>query len=85
MQCKAVPMLYTLPPSPLSQHRYDPNLSAAINLQGTLTFSMQLRNSEYKCIVFSSTAAIYGDASQMPVTEEPSRIANRLMQRTNCC
>ena len=48
----------------------DPNLSAAINLQGTLNVLHAAEKLGIQRIVFSSTAAIYGDASQMPVTEE---------------
>ena len=52
----------------------NPNLSAAINLQGTLNVLDAAEKVGIQRIVFSSTAAIYGDASQMPVTE--ASIAN---------
>ena len=47
----------------------NPELSAEINLQGTLNVIRAAEQLEIKRIVFSSTAAIYGDASEMPVTE----------------
>ena len=54
----------------------NPNLSAAINLQGTLNVLDAAEKVGIQRIVFSSTAAIYGDASQMPVTE--ASVANCL-------
>ena len=54
----------------------NPNLSAAINLQGTLNVLDAAEKAGIQRIVFSSTAAIYGDASQMPVTE--ASVANCL-------
>ena len=48
----------------------NPNISAAINLQGTLNVLHAAEKVGIQRIVFSSTAAIYGDASQMPVTED---------------
>ena len=47
----------------------NPELSAEINLQGTLNVIRAAEQLGIKRIVFSSTAAIYGDASDMPVTE----------------
>ena len=47
----------------------DPTLSEAINLQGTLNVIEAAHQVGIKRIVFSSTAAIYGDATDMPVTE----------------
>ena len=47
----------------------DPELSAAINLQGTLNIIEAAHQVGIQRIVFSSTAAIYGDASEMPVSE----------------
>ena len=54
----------------------NPNLSAAINLQGTLNVLDAAEKVGIQRIVFSSTAAIYGDARQMPVTE--ASVANCL-------
>lgn len=47
----------------------DPDLSEAINLQGTLNVIRAAQRSNIERIVFSSTAAVYGDASEMPVSE----------------
>ena len=47
----------------------NPALSEAINLQGTLNVIEAAQQVGIKRIVFSSTAAIYGDATDMPVTE----------------
>ena len=47
----------------------NPSLSEAINLQGTINVIEAAKKVGIKRIVFSSTAAIYGDASEMPVTE----------------
>ena len=47
----------------------NPQISAEINLQGTLNVIRAAEQLGIKRIVFSSTAAIYGDASEMPVTE----------------
>ncbi|MDG1525859.1 MAG: NAD-dependent epimerase/dehydratase family protein [Candidatus Thalassarchaeaceae archaeon] len=47
----------------------NPSLSEAINLQGTLNVIEAAHQVGIKRIVFSSTAAIYGDATDMPVTE----------------
>ena len=47
----------------------DPSLSESINLQGTLNVIEAAHQVGIKRIVFSSTAAIYGDATDMPVTE----------------
>ena len=48
----------------------NPDLSAEINLQGTLNIIHAAEQLNIQRIVFSSTAAIYGDASEMPVTED---------------
>ena len=47
----------------------NPSLSEAINLQGTLNVIEAAHQVGIKRIVFSSTAAIYGDSTDMPVTE----------------
>ena len=47
----------------------EPSLSEAINLQGTLNIIEAAKQVGITRIVFSSTAAIYGDATDMPVTE----------------
>ena len=47
----------------------EPSLSEAINLQGTLNIIEAAHQVGITRIVFSSTAAIYGDATDMPVTE----------------
>ena len=47
----------------------NPSLSEAINLQGTLNVIEAAHQVGIKRIVFSSTAAIYGEATDMPVTE----------------
>ena len=47
----------------------NPSLSEAINLQGTINVIEAAKQVGIKRIVFSSTAAIYGDATDMPVTE----------------
>ncbi|MEE2746948.1 MAG: NAD-dependent epimerase/dehydratase family protein [Candidatus Thermoplasmatota archaeon] len=52
----------------------DPALSEAINLQGTINVIEAAKQVGIKRIVFSSTAAIYGNATDVPVTE--STIAN---------
>jgi len=46
-----------------------PSLSEAINLQGTLNVIEAAKQIGVKRIVFSSTAAIYGDSTDSPVTE----------------
>ena len=48
----------------------NPELSAAVNLQGTLNVLHAAEKVGIQRIVFSSTAAIYGNANQMPVTED---------------
>ena len=47
----------------------NPDLSAATNLQGTINVIEAAKQVGIKRIVFSSTAAIYGNATDMPVTE----------------
>ena len=47
----------------------NPSLSEAINLQGTLNVIEAAKQNSVKRIVFSSTAAIYGDSADSPVTE----------------
>ena len=47
----------------------NPSLSEAINLQGTLNVIEAAKQNSAKRIVFSSTAAIYGDSTDSPVTE----------------
>ena len=47
----------------------DPSQSESVNLQGTLNVIEAARQVGVKRIVFSSTAAIYGNASDQPVTE----------------
>ena len=47
----------------------NPSLSEAINLQGTLNVIEAAKQNSVKRIVFSSTAAIYGDSTDSPVTE----------------
>ncbi len=47
----------------------NPELSADINLQGTLNVIQAAEQVGVTRIVFSSTAAIYGNASEMPVKE----------------
>ena len=47
----------------------DPALSEAINLQGTLNVIEAAHQVGVKRIVFSSTAAVYGDTTELPVTE----------------
>ena len=47
----------------------NPALSEAINLQGTLNVIEAARQVGVKRIVFSSTAAVYGNATELPVTE----------------
>jgi UDP-N-acetylglucosamine 4-epimerase len=48
----------------------NPKLSADINLQGTMNVIQAAEKVGIQRIVFSSSAAIYGDATEMPVTEE---------------
>ena len=48
----------------------NPDLSSEINLQGTLNVIQAAEKIGIKRIVFSSTSAIYGNASEMPVTED---------------
>ncbi len=40
------------------------------NIQGTLTLVDVMRNHNVKNIVFSSSATVYGDPTQIPITEE---------------
>ena len=47
----------------------NPALSEDINLQGTLNVIEAARQVGVKRIVFSSTAAVYGNATELPVTE----------------
>ena len=47
----------------------NPSLSEAINLQGTLNVIEAAHQVGVKRIVFSSTAAVYGNATELPVTE----------------
>ncbi|MEE2758960.1 MAG: NAD-dependent epimerase/dehydratase family protein [Candidatus Thermoplasmatota archaeon] len=47
----------------------NPELSADINLQGTLNVIQAAEQVGIQRMVFSSSAAIYGDATEMPVTE----------------
>jgi UDP-N-acetylglucosamine 4-epimerase len=47
----------------------NPALSEAINLQGTLNVIEAAHQVGVKRIVFSSTAAVYGNATELPVTE----------------
>ena len=47
----------------------NPSLSEAINLQGTLNVLEAAKQVGVKRIVFSSTAAVYGNATELPVTE----------------
>ena len=47
----------------------DPALSEAINLQGTINVIRAAHQVDIQRIVFSSTAAVYGEATEMPVTE----------------
>ena len=47
----------------------DPALSEAINLKGTLNVIEAAHQNGVKRIVFSSTAAVYGNATELPVTE----------------
>jgi len=47
----------------------NPALSEAINLQGTLNVLEAAKQVGVKRIVFSSTAAVYGNATELPVTE----------------
>jgi UDP-N-acetylglucosamine 4-epimerase len=47
----------------------NPSLSESINLQGTINIIEAAKQVGAKRIVFSSTAAIYGDSTDSPVTE----------------
>ena len=47
----------------------NPELSEAINLRGTLNVIEAAQQVGVKRIVFSSTAAVYGNATELPVTE----------------
>ena len=47
----------------------DPELSESINLHGTLNVIEAAKANGIKRIVFSSTAAVYGNTSEYPVTE----------------
>ena len=47
----------------------NPSLSEAINLQGTLNVIEAAKQVGVKRIVFSSTAAVYGNTTELPVTE----------------
>ena len=47
----------------------DPALSEAINLQGTINVIRAAHQVDIQRIVFSSTAAVYGESTEMPVTE----------------
>ena len=47
----------------------NPELSEAINLRGTLNVIKAAQQVGVKRIVFSSTAAVYGNATELPVTE----------------
>ncbi len=47
----------------------DPALSEAINLQGTINVIRAAHQVDIQRIVFSSTAAVYGEATEMPVSE----------------
>lgn len=47
----------------------NPALSEAINLQGTINVIRAAHQVDIQRIVFSSTAAVYGEATEMPVTE----------------
>ena len=47
----------------------DPALSEAINLQGTINVIRAAHQVGIQRIVFSSTAAVYGEATEMPVSE----------------
>ena len=47
----------------------NPALSEAINLQGTINVIKAAHQVGIQRIVFSSTAAVYGEATEMPVTE----------------
>ena len=47
----------------------NPSLSEAINLKGTLNVIEAAKQVGVKRIVFSSTAAVYGNTTELPVTE----------------
>ena len=47
----------------------DPALSEAINLQGTINVIRAAHQVDIQRIVFSGTAAVYGEATEMPVSE----------------
>jgi len=47
----------------------NPALSEAINLQGTINVIRAAHQVDIQRIVFSSTAAVYGESTEMPVTE----------------
>lgn len=47
----------------------DPHFDSSVNIQGTLNILEACRKTGVKRIVFASSAAVYGDASQVPVSE----------------
>ncbi|MDP6906069.1 MAG: SDR family NAD(P)-dependent oxidoreductase [Candidatus Thalassarchaeaceae archaeon] len=48
----------------------EPELSAAINLQGTLNLITAAEKQGIERLVFSSTAAVYGNCLEMPISED---------------
>ena len=54
----------------VSESVSNPELYYTNNVYGTLNILSSMREAGVKNIVFSSTAAVYGDCSAMPITEE---------------
>lgn len=47
----------------------DPHNDASVNIEGTVNLLEECRKSGVKRVIFASTAAVYGDAGQMPIAE----------------
>jgi UDP-glucose 4-epimerase len=47
-----------------------PDLYQNVNVNGTSNLLVQMRNRKIKKLIFSSSAAIYGDVDEVPITED---------------
>ncbi|MBP2639924.1 MAG: UDP-glucose 4-epimerase [Firmicutes bacterium] len=55
------------------QSLLDPGFDCDVNIQGTINVLEACREGKTKRIVFSSSAAVYGDADTLPLTEKSSQ------------